>query len=670
MEGYERRNALTWDLHYAERPEQPQSGGWKLVDVGRKRGAPCKQVPLKLTHESDNGAQAEWRDRKRPVDEVRIPDELALQRKPYYEEVAKRYCTFIFSQHHRSTSGTKTLGIWGEKNAVSATKKEIFDWIEESGFGNRKSASGLKFPKVVSLTPVLREREERRWEKRVTMEKFRQHPPPDKVFGAIGSFHWPVPEYKPADVLGTQFEALDPVRMDCSCHVVYHPERSIFRVLGKASDVKEGLLRIRKACFQIAAWQVMPIRLTLLYWPNPGKLPLFVYLEEYKTPLATTNDISKGPIVRRSPRAEGHDKNPKPADKAMRQTEASSATVRTAILKTLGKLHYFRGHLQMRVRLGRFLATQYRELKDTVWDLDEYEDMTQESQFIGEVTQEVGDVNTESALFDTILNSDGFLTPSEAILTNLKDVRPTYTAVFHFADHGGDIRLTVDWQQTLDTTRAHVEFDMTSKKWVRLDRDTGMLKPLLDASLTDLSTSLAWQLDVSASTQVVDECNLPEQLVSFAKNLRIEPKAVRHQDDAVLFVRRNPYAKLKSFRQQIGYQYAICDSDYTLEVCRYQDQTFAPHEPPVNEKMPPTIYEPRWSLNVFRKEWDTSFAKNERLPIGQGVDWSDDVTFWFPSDIGPGAPPVDEHNPYQGWDQLMDKLMRIHGIVAELMQEV
>lgn len=67
-------------------------------------------------------------------------------------------------------------------------------------------------------------------------------------------------DYPPQEILGTHYEALDPIRMDCSCYVVW--KNNAFQVMGKSLDrVKAALLRLRQTIFQITAKQLPLVRM-------------------------------------------------------------------------------------------------------------------------------------------------------------------------------------------------------------------------------------------------------------------------------------------------------------------------------------------------------------------------------------------------------------------------
>jgi hypothetical protein len=375
--------------------KQPQGSRsprkWHAASGGKQ---PPRSKPLpRLVHDSDNDAEAAWRRGDQAVDQVHIPDALILKERGvehHHERLAEQNGAFIHTYPARSTAASRIFGIWGAKVAVAATKKAILGWIDASGLEAR-SARATSFARPISLNPVLRERAEKRWERDVKKQMYRQHPPYDMTFGAIGTFHWPATSYKPEEALGNNYEAFDPIRMDCSCYVVYLKETNVFRVMGKPKSVLEALQRIRATCFQIAAKQFISVRQYLLYWPEPELTPDYVYLEDYEPPSSVLEPGVKTAIaLRKAPACDETKADKAVAQQAEVRTHKNTDRLRTIVHKALSRLHHYRGHIQVRIRLGKFLVNRYREPGEYgVYDLQpEFESMLQASQFSGEVTQE------------------------------------------------------------------------------------------------------------------------------------------------------------------------------------------------------------------------------------------------------------------------------------------
>ncbi|RMX84854.1 hypothetical protein D0869_04257 [Hortaea werneckii] len=340
--------------------------------------------PPRFPISDDGAAEAAWRAHRPPTGKVRIPEFLVFSARQH-ETIARRCGAFVFNRNEESIGGEKIYSIWGDKEAFKRTVREIGDWIKEATSDIRRGAAP-KFAKVISQTPEKRRRTERRWRREVQRQTYRQDPPPDKRFEAIGSFHWPIEECRPDEVLGSSYEALDQIRMDCSCHITFHAGLGVFRVAGTALQVKAGLQRLLRTCFQIAARQVLPVRQYLLRWPHET-VPTYLYLEQYEHPASSTSEGMSCTKSGRSPRGEYLEEDARSARAAM-ETEVNKRRVRNMIISMLGKLYYFRGSIQMRIRLGTLVLKQYKPPRDELYDLDEYERMTDESQFQAEVTQE------------------------------------------------------------------------------------------------------------------------------------------------------------------------------------------------------------------------------------------------------------------------------------------
>ncbi|KAI7229986.1 hypothetical protein KC330_g7175 [Hortaea werneckii] len=711
MADYELSNTAEWDSEYTPAAQSDANDGWQEVKKKKKNSAPkavdepilslpqlAQEIPRRkprqqygartgrqpqpaaiqpgaLPYEwqkedgvqppqqqlrpprfpiSDDGAaEAAWRAHKPPTGKVRIPEFLVFSARQH-ETIARRCGAFVFNRNEESIGGEKIYSIWGDKEAFKRTVREIGDWIKEATSDIRRGAAP-KFAKVISQTPEKRRRTERRWRRGVQRQTYRQDPPPDKCFEAIGSFHWPIEECRPDEVLGSSYEALDQIRMDCSCHITFHAGLGVFRVAGTALQVKAGLQRLLRTCFQIAARQVLPVRQYLLRWPHET-VPTYLYLEHYEHPASSTSEGMSCTKSGRSPRGEYLEEDARSARAAM-ETEVNKRRVRNMIISMLGKLYYFRGSIQMRIRLGTLVLKQYKPPRDELYDLDEYERMTDESQFQAEVTQELGDRTTEERLIDYVQHHAGsLLSPLDCALSNLHEVKPTFSADFMFHDSAD-----------------RVEYVEKERKWTRFERDSGDPTPLLDINLTDLNSGWAWQFDILAS-QPVDERKVPDTLQNFANSIRIHAlSAAKLKGKDPFVLRYTVLSNLISVQERTCYSYVIANSEFNLEISRFQTRIYRPHPsmaapengPRASSRTRSNTYEPRWSLSVYRQAWDTLFNENERLPVGQGVEWKSDMATWFPADIGSEMSEKED----VGWSQLMDNLGQIEAMIARLKAE-
>lgn len=365
-----------------------------LDDRGARRRKQGRQEPQKLLidlgDDKQNTAEAAWRELERPTATISIPEELVWLDQQH-EALARRHGTFIFSQDRRGSGGEVRFDIWGEPQAVHRTKQAIHDWITRET-PSKRALGKSAFYKSGSLLPQQRKNEEKKWAREVKRQRFRQRPPLGTKFGAIGTFHWPVQDHQPHEVLGTFCEALDPIRMDCSCYVVFYPETQLFQAMGDADAVKTALLRIRKTFFQVAARQIAPIRRYILHFTNDDgqvTIPSKVSLQQFGRikRIGASAKVTQEETAK-SPRGAG-ERASGPLNEQVLATSTRDVNVAgKSILLMISKLHYYRGHLNFRIRLGTFLATHYKATENGSYAIDDFQEMLQQSQFAGEITTE------------------------------------------------------------------------------------------------------------------------------------------------------------------------------------------------------------------------------------------------------------------------------------------
>ena len=281
----------------------------------------------------------------------------------------------------------------------------------------------------------------------------------------------------------------------------------------------------------------------------------------------------------------------------------------------------------------------------------------------------LGDKSIEENVLQSLQQADDLFTPQDAMIHDLSEVKPVYSAMFTFADDAGDFRLFMSWYEAEGTSSKSKAFEIISTKWTRLERDSEAAAPILDISLSDLNTGLAWRFELSAS-HAVEESRLPARLVDFAHGVRINAKEAQKANPQESFIIHKPYAgHLKSIEQRISYRYGLAASDYTLELTRFQTRVYPPRRSLALPPGEPKVYEPRWGLSVYRGEWDTEFTKNERLPIGERADWEHDLETWFPEDITSTSPVGEKKEEGIGFEQLMEKLKKVGKLVREAKEE-
>lgn len=417
MENYEGENKDGWDADLDGDPELVRAGEstWTQVDhkklplLKKKQAAPIlppsaqhhprppfpvqrlwrgsRGQPLgdskrpkarKFEADPDNAGKKAWRARQPYKDTVVVPLAIAGAIRDNLAGLALDQGCFL-----ACVDGVG-LGLWGTSSDVSEAKRRIL-----SAIGNDRSQKNSSFRKLGSLTPKLRQRAETRFRNDVKRNCYRQIPLPEELFDAIGTFHWPHLEYRPEDVLGPSYEALDPVRMDCECYINYHSDIHSFLVLGGSKQVQAALLRIRRTCFQLTAQSINPVRLALTHW-RASIVPSLVSLEPYYGPNTITASIEDVKDVDYSPRGEVAVTDASALEDAMKRSILNVERARMTLENALKKIHFYIGTITLVIRLGTFVLRQWAPPEAGVYELEEYEDMTKESQFRGEVTEEYG----------------------------------------------------------------------------------------------------------------------------------------------------------------------------------------------------------------------------------------------------------------------------------------
>ncbi|OQO04834.1 hypothetical protein B0A48_07851 [Cryoendolithus antarcticus] len=644
---------------------------WRLlVDAKRREqrdAAPAYLVDIDDT--DSHPAEAEWRNHKLPDCTIDVPDHLFWQ-DSQHETIARIHKTFVIAQDRYAESGLISIGIWasrGDDVAARRTKQDIHDWVLREI--DSKRVQGLsKFAKSKSQTADERRRAERKWQREVVKQQYRQAPLMGAAFGAIGTFRWPVEDYDPEAVLGPSFEALDRIRMDTACHIIFTSKIESFNILGSQSGVTKAVVLLRNVCFQIAARQLDSTRRYLLHNADDSQHFTAVALKQYTHPHMPGDDADRDKTGQ-SPRGEDLVET----DGKLLPTDGSShrnaLLLKAIVVHQLSRLHFYRGHLDLRIRLGRFLMTQYKMPVDGSYSFEDFQGMLKQTQFRGEVTMELGHRTRENAALHALQGAKGLLVPQSGMIARLSNVKPVYTAVFIFTDRAGDLRHSVTWHEVDpdEVGNSSEVFDTLSRSWVRLDRSSSTPFPLVDVSLTDLTDGSAWQFDL-VGAHAVENKRLPENLAKLADHIKIDPEEARRNHGDINFISRfTPYLPTKSYQQRVSYRYNLAQSDYVVELTRSQDRICtASSRNPGDYTI--KAFEPRWSLEVYHSSWATQFAQNENLAVGAKAQWDAKVGTWFPmddmGDMEAGKTTDD------GLEQLLAKLEVLRQLVMRSAKEI
>lgn len=240
--------------------------------------------------------------------------------------------------------------------------------------------------------------------------------------------------------------------------------------------------------------------------------------------------------------------------------------------------------------------------------------------------------------------------PHDNTLSRLSEVEPVYSVDFVFRQVVGVLQLTMAWAQIRDGAGVGFHPVPIKTTWVRLDRDTGKATDLVDMNLVDLHTGSAWNFDIKTS-QAMGTLRVPEALTRFSERVSISI----NQTDGHPFVTWRPGVSPVSVKESTIYLYRINKSDYTLELSHFQTQNIDSDQLPAGDTAV-EMYEKRWSVNVYRTEWDNEFAKNERLKISEKAEWDGTSAEWFPADDS-------YEGGGDGFKQLLQKLKDVEYLI-------
>ena len=165
----------------------------------------------------------------------------------YLEHLGVRNGSFIRPPQHAKDH---ELLIWGSPGRVQKTLAELREYMFQAGpeaefMKPKKSMAKEKFSKEPSTLGREFKHRQSQMLKQALIQDFQRVPDIERTYSFTGAFLWPVEEVRPEELLGNSLEALDPIRIDYKCHIVFDDQVSSFKVFtDDPESVKKTLLRI------------------------------------------------------------------------------------------------------------------------------------------------------------------------------------------------------------------------------------------------------------------------------------------------------------------------------------------------------------------------------------------------------------------------------------------
>ena len=331
--------------------------------VSYKRAAKPR-VPrrMNLNFNRDNTAKAAFRKREPHTGEVVLPrdcNEIEPSRAKMYdylEELGVRMGSFIRPPQHIRD---RTLLLWGNAEQIKQTKVELRNWLLSPNPAlATKGRVTEKFADVYSTKGDVYRRSQKKFRNEADIRRFQQEPAEGIVFNFTGSFLWPVDEVTPTDLLGASLEALDPLRTQFQCHIIFDARLSVFRILtNDEQSVRNTLIRIQGVMKEYAARVHRPL---IRYYIEPPDVA--AYREEIKTVPSDSLLPNSGSAL--IPLMTGKTLEPKARNKWMRQKTSlktqSDRGVEEGLRRIIPNLRFYRGQIRLRVHFGTFALSVFR----------------------------------------------------------------------------------------------------------------------------------------------------------------------------------------------------------------------------------------------------------------------------------------------------------------------
>ena len=193
-------------------------------------------------------------------------------------------------------------------------------------------------------------------------------------------------------MLGSNNEALDPIRIDTSCYIVFNRLRSKFEIMGKTKDVQEAIVRLRITYFQVVARRMTSVKTYLLQSSKLMDPKTHISLVPYDGPITPKTcarfTMQKNLTVRAEPPSFDTDLEVQSPIVGSKQTVLAQR-IRNMSVHTLRKLRHYSGNVHVRAKLGAFVLERYKEPQDgESYTVSEFENMLTFSQFSAMVTEE------------------------------------------------------------------------------------------------------------------------------------------------------------------------------------------------------------------------------------------------------------------------------------------
>ena len=329
----------------------------KAYPHGRPQAQRQPRPRVNFNYKRDNLARAAFRKRLNPTGKFMLPrdcHDIEPNRKKMYDMfdgIGIRLGSFI-----RPPQDVKDheLLLWGDARQVQATIVELTRWlnIRLQPNSERKPMAKDKFARELSSIGDQYHRLMKKMQKEAKISEFQQVPAEGRFFPYIGTFLWPIDEVVPEDILGSSLEALDPIRFQHQCHIVFDNKLSSFRIYSdKEESVKATMDRIVGTMKEYVAKSARPDIITLVEPPDSSTVRKDVKVLPASLPHPKA-DKSMIPMLT------GSTLDPEARKEWLFESTQlmmkNNRRMEISLRKCIAYLPHYRGLVRMRVQFGTF----------------------------------------------------------------------------------------------------------------------------------------------------------------------------------------------------------------------------------------------------------------------------------------------------------------------------
>ncbi|KAK6511881.1 hypothetical protein TWF481_000785 [Arthrobotrys musiformis] len=570
--------------------------------------------------------------------------------------------------NHETGALSNRVRIWGTDEAVERAKVYLV-YLNKHADKDVQSATKktLGWAKVKAL-PGQRHRDAATKQEKEQQEKSRYRLPSkaDENFPFTGAFAWPQTEVNPGDVLGMNYESLDPIRHDNGVFIVYSYKRHCFRVLGYSQEaIDKALDRIYVVFCEIAARNRPQIQYTLIQPPRVYCPQVSMDSEHGLGGIIDAYKPSHDSVGVEARLADDGSMEHEPNWEAKRQTLAlaNDSYIKAALDGCLKDLNYLRMYAKLRVYFGSLILFGYKRPKYSLYAAEEFLEMMKARLAKGELIRHIGSEAAGHRLRDYC---DSFCYPSAAsesggaVLTHANPVdadgvmEPDYsTSMYLLVNRRPDpifeLKLEVDFRRS-----PAGGYTVAARRWLRIPRtetngsnSAAKKRMPLDLKVINLDMGVSYQFDLTLGQPYTEFDKMPI-LNEFVLHLELIDSD-DGKNKRVSYIQL-PGIKVTNIITKTRYPYYFVGSHYIFEITQYE-HIRSSEERKMTVNLPsggfPANYshhsttDTLWGASVYNKEWDAAFAKQADLPIGHAGDWQPSVE----SFLGATGKKIFDHRP-------------------------